>query len=248
MSDLPWAHCFVDPADPARPAEILLRQVTRKSFELDSSLRYTGRTGLPALPCAALTVHPADLGPDRRTDLASVPPPLTWFIGPYGVHTPAALLHDRLIGDTAVDGVTEAEADRLFRFMLRELGVRWLRRWMMWSAVAFGTRWRSGGLRRLSVLVWMVLAAVGMTGFVTGLLHRDWFTVAWAGLAPFAAALLWGKQYGAGVFAAATAVWVLPPTLFGAVGFWVYAALERLVSVFTPSSTGGDEPIRYRHF
>lgn len=241
-TDLPWAHCFVDPDDPARPAEVLLRQVTRRCFELESSLLYTGRTGVPDLPAEAVLLRPRDLGERHRTDLTSVPAPLTWLVSPYGVHTPAALLHDRLIGRPGLAGVSDVQADRFFRFMLRELGVRWLRRWLMWSAVALGSRWRAGGLRRVSVVLWVLLSGTGMVLFGVGAVRGSWGLATAAALAPVPAALLWGRQYKAGLIAALSALWVLPPTVFGAAGFWVYAGLERLISLLTRSEAR--EPIR----
>lgn len=244
----PWGHVFVDPLDPTRPARIRLSQVTRKSFELETSLLYTGPTGVAGLPVEARTLHPDDLGPRRRTDLTSVPAPLTWLVSPYGVHTPAAMVHDRLIGKPGLVGVSDEQADRYFRFMLQALGVRWLRRWLMWSAVSFGTRWRAGGVRRALLVVWVLLAAAGMAAFVAGVLTREWWLVVGAALAPVPAALLWGPQYRAGLLAAATAVWVLPPTALGAAGYWVYALLERAISAVTSARTGGDEPIEYRQF
>jgi len=248
MSYAPWEASFRDPDDPDRAAEIRLRQLTAKTFELQSALVYVGETGVPGLPEAARTLRPEDLGPDRSTDLASVPSPLRWFVGTYGVHTPAALLHDRLIDGPGVDGVSDTQADRFFRFMLRQLGVRWLRRWMMWSAVALGSRWRAGGSRRATLVVWILLATTGLSSFVAGLVVGAPAVVALATVAPLPAALLWGKQYGAGLVASATAIWVLPPTVLGAVGFWVYAVLERLIGLVLPSDRRGDQPIEYRHF
>jgi hypothetical protein len=248
MSYAPWAASFRDADDPDRAAEIRLRQLTATTFALESSLVYVGETGVSGLPEAARTLRPVDLGPDGSTDLTSVPHPLRWFVGAYGVHTPAALLHDRLIDGPGVDGVTDTQADRFFRFMLRELGVRRLRRWMMWSAVALGSRWRAGGVRRATLVVWVLLATAGLSSFVVGLVARDATVVALATVAPLPAALLWGRQYGAGLVAAATAIWVLPPTVLGAVGFWVYAGLERLLGLVLPAGPGGDQPVEYRHF
>ncbi|MGH3332401.1 MAG: DUF1353 domain-containing protein [Nocardioidaceae bacterium] len=249
MSDLPWAKCFVDPDNPAEPATIRLRQVTRKTFVLESSMRYTGPTGVEGLPESALTLRPSDLGPDARTDLASVPAALRWFVSSYDVHTPAALLHDRLIGKTAISGVPDTDADRFFRFMLKELGVRFMRRWMMWTAVAFGSRWRAGGARRFLLLLWVLLAVGGISSAVYGAVRPDWTVLTVAVVAPLLASFLWGRQYGAGLTAAATAIWVLPPTLIGAIGFGVYYLLEQLIALLPlPSRVAGDEPIKYRNF
>jgi len=244
----PWANCFVDPDDPTQPATIQLEQVARRTFILRSSLRYTGATGVPNLPEAARVLRPSDLGDPALTDLASVPAALRWFVSPFDVHTPATLLHDRLIGSTNTLGVADPEADRFFRFMLRALGVRFIRRWMMWTAVAFGTRWRSKRLRPLLV-IWMLAAAAGMSTFVYGLLQLNWTLVLAAAVAPLPSSLLWGRQYGAGLTAAATAVWVLPPTVLATAGFAIYWLMEKGVSaVLVHPSLKGSEPVRYRHF
>ncbi|WP_133176583.1 DUF1353 domain-containing protein [Nocardioides currus] len=245
---VPWASCFEDPDRPGEPATILLRQVGRKSFLLESSMTYTGDTGVADLPDRARTLRPSDLGDPPLTDLASVPAALRWFVSSYDVHTPAALLHDRLIGPTNDLGVEDAVADRFFRFMLKGLGVRFVRRWMMWTAVAFGTRWRSPRLRGL-LLLWSVAAAVGMSTFVIALCTQEWLLVGVAAAAPLPSSLLWGRQYGAGLTAAATAIWVLPPTILGAVGYAIYWLLEHAVSAMpVHASVKGDEPVDYEHF
>lgn len=244
----PWANCFEDPDQPGQPANIQLEQVTRKSFILGSSLKYTGARGVANLPDAACVLRPADLGDPALTDLASVPTALRWFVSSYDVHTPAALLHDRLIGPTNILGVSDADADRFFRFMLKALGVRFVRRWMMWTAIAFGTRWRNPRLRPL-LIVWLLAAVAGISTLVYGSLVQNWSLVIVAAIAPIPASLLWGRQYGAGLTAAATAVWVLPPTILGTVGFWIYWALEKAVSALPiHTAVKGDEPVEYKHF
>lgn len=249
MAQPPWGQVFVDPDLPDEPATIRLRQVDRRTFALESALRYTGPTGVDDLPDSARTLRPEDLGPDALTDLATVPSALRWFVSPYGVHTPAALVHDRLVGPTAPPGVSDVAADAFFRDMLRALGVRFLRRWMMWTAVSFGTRWRAGGLRKAAVGVWVVLSIVGIStaGFaaVTGNLALLLIALA----APVLAAGLWGRQYLAGLIAAVTAVWVIPPTLLGAAGFGVYWLLENGLSALPVGDRlAGDEPVRYELF
>ena len=224
---VPWGHCFVDP-DSQKPAQIVLRQVDKKTFVLGSSLRYTGNPGIEGIPAAALTLRPEDLGPGCETDLASVPTALQWFLSRYGIHTPAALLHDRLTGAPGLDGVTEPQADRFFRFMLQALGVPWLRRWMMWAAVALRTRWKSGPLRKATVFVWFVSSLAGQAAAIVALLQANWLLLAAAALAPFLFALLWSRQYAAGLLASYTAPWVLPPTLLGAVGFGFYWVSEAI--------------------
>ena len=180
------------------PATIELTQLDVKKFALRSSLtlrRAVRRRGAPR-----------EVGPDSlpTTDLTSVPGPLRWFVSPYGLHTPAALLHDRLVGDEAPEGFARTDADRLFRHMLDCLGVPFLRRWLMWAAVAYGTRWSAKGLRRVGDRA--VDGASPLVGMVV-LGARPWRRVslpllAVAAALPFPAALLWGRQYGGGLIAA----------------------------------------------
>jgi hypothetical protein len=84
---------------------------------------------------------------NNSTDFASIPFFLTWLVPKDGTHTPAAVLHDALIGgrkgehyETSVpETVPDRHADYLFREAMRHSGVPWLRRWIMWAAVALRT-------------------------------------------------------------------------------------------------------------
>ena len=91
---------------------------------------------------ATLVASPDD---PYETDLASAPGPLRWYLGTYGSHTPAVLIHDRLIPvPDGIPNMTEQYSDRFLRFMLQGLGMLWLKRWIMWAGVALRTRWASG--------------------------------------------------------------------------------------------------------
>lgn len=137
----------------SRRALIQVRFGRVRSIRLDPDVLKTIKTLDPAL----------QEGQEFLTDLASVPGPTRWFLGAYGEHTPAVLIHDWLIPTPeGLDGMTDAYADRYMRFMLKEAGIRWLKRWVMWAAVALRTRLAAGGGRRLSVIVWIVAAIVGM--------------------------------------------------------------------------------------
>ena len=134
-----------DPAAPGRRQEVRPAVVARVH-------RRVRRPGAPRGRPDSLPI----------TDLTSVPGPLRWFVSPYGLHSPAALLHDRLVGAEAPEGFARADADRLFRHMLDCLGVPFLRRWLMWAAVAYGTRWSAKGVRRAAIVLWTVIAVAGM--------------------------------------------------------------------------------------
>ena len=233
-----------------------LVQIDHDEFLVESTFRFTddeviamltdrlvrkGRSGPEARAAVddARTFTPSDENP---TDLASIPRFLRWFESAYGAHTLAAIIHDNLIVKEPNGGALEddTQSDRFFREMMRSAGVPWLKRWIMWSAVALRTRWAVGGVRRLSVLVWLVLSTAGIVAFVwaLGSISLDWanpvdpvLLLLAALLLPFAAALLWGRQYGAGIVAAIAALWILPAAILAGVGYVVYAILERAAAL-----------------
>ena len=72
-----------------------------------------------------------------RTDFASVPPRVRWFLPRYGRYTKAAILHDYLWrhrGRRRDRRGQPPRRDGLFRRVMRELDVPFLRRWIMWAA------------------------------------------------------------------------------------------------------------------
>ena len=235
----PWvvSGSFEVPGDPT--GGIGLYQVDTDRFVLLSTIKYVGEeTGLEGkVPIATLTrirtVSPENL---PTTDLASVPGVLRWFAGRYGIYTPAALIHDWLIPqpvEPPLEAMTDEYADRYFRFMLEDLGVPLLRRWLMWAAVAARSRFTSGWFNATLLVVWVIASIVGMITFVVGLFMGNTLAVVAATLAPFLFAGLWGKQYGAGIVAAYSAPWILPPTLFAWAGYLIYLAVEWFVGLFT---------------
>lgn len=184
----------------------------------------------------ARTYVPSD---EEPTDLASIPTFMRWFENTYGRHTLAAIIHDRLIRDEPNSGAlgSDALADTFFRMMMRDAGVPWLKRWIMWSAVALRSRWAAGGWRRLAIATWLLLALTGISAFVNavGAAVFDWKSLAsplalavFSAVLPALSAPLWGKQYRASFIAAVVALWVLPAAVFGLIGFGIYSALERL--------------------
>ena len=253
----PWVKAFTisAPGGAVDPnGWIVLRQCETKVFALGSDIRFLGITGLEGrIPDVAVeairTVTPTTL---PTTDLASVPAALQWLVSRYGVHTPAALIHDNLIGSDAprhgaFEGMKDAYADRYFRFMLEALGVKWLRRWMMWAAVAMRSGFKAGPLRAAMLAVWLVASLAGISAALIGVATAQWWLVAVASVAPLLFAALWQRQYGAGLVAAYTAVWVLPPTVLGAIGYGIYRALEALAGLFRHQSDE-DHPATYSEF
>ncbi len=231
--------------------EVGLVQIDAAQFLVTEEFRFSDAAVLKALTdklvsdgrdpeAARLAVDDArTISPPREnpSDLASIPRFMRWFENSYGVHTLAAIIHDQLIVEEPNAGALGSDtlSDRFFREMLRSAGVPWLRRWVIWAAVALRTRWAAGGLRRASVCLWVALAIAGITsfGYAVGSVWFGWTTPgdAWllaliAVVLPFASAPLWGRQFGASIVAAAAALWVLPAALFALVGYFVYQMLE----------------------
>jgi len=169
-------------------AEVILRQVAPSRFQLLHGFTYDreGTNEHYPLPPHDPYADPTVSG--NWTDLASVPPILTWFIGTYGLHTRAALLHDHYVDVEPGDREKRKLADTVFRDALRESGVPWLRRWLMWTAVSLYTSVGKVGLFVLLAhlvllaattawwvfgsLAWWIPLVLGLVGFAWGL--RRW--------------------------------------------------------------------------
>jgi hypothetical protein len=133
-------------------SEVVVRETGEQGWELVQSLVYLGNTD-------RFTV-PAGFG----TDFASVPSAFTWLLPRYGRYTKAAILHDWLCRQAREGGVSRDDVDGLFRRAMRELGVPFLKRWLMWAAVRAEAA-KTFGLRELCRPSWralppFVLAAV----------------------------------------------------------------------------------------
>lgn len=112
---------------------------------LQAALTYTGHTDTWIVPVGF------------RTDFASVPHLLTWLVPRTGIFNRAAVLHDYLcrIADGTIESchdpahtaghgcglpvyISRKDTDGVFRRVLRELGVRPIRRWIMYCGVRIG--------------------------------------------------------------------------------------------------------------
>lgn len=83
---------------------------------------------------------------DQHTDFASVPRAFVWFLPRYGRYTRAAILHDYLWRVEVPAGrVSRIDADGIFLQAMRELGVSFLRRWIMWAAVRWAALTKPDG-------------------------------------------------------------------------------------------------------
>lgn len=185
-------------------AVFTFRRIDHKTYCVTTQFDYVGKKG------HSYRV-PGDVG-ENSTDLASIPGFLTWLVPKDGRHTPAAVLHDALIGGrngkdyvvTHVDDVDDGQADLLFREAMAGLGVAWLRRWMMWAAVALRTltmrtdpetrkaipRWGRIVPVAVVVLAWTVVCALMALDVPD--VSRPALELPWLGDRPFCLELLIG--------------------------------------------------------
>lgn len=119
-------------------------------------------------PQGAEYVVPGNKG--ERTDLASVPFFLQWFIRSYGKHTLAAVLHDHLWRKRP--DVPFKESNRVFRVAMDELEVPFVRRWLMWAAVSLAWLAKRGPAWKVRIIAW-VAAIVGLDAVTAWVLARD---------------------------------------------------------------------------
>lgn len=220
---------------------VVLVQENRKTFGYFSTITYNGDTGLekhaaegsggltPQILADSRTITHTDI---PRTDLASVPRALRWFVNSYGIHTPAALIHDRLIGEEKkgqLERITDAWADRYWRYMLEDLGVPLVRRWLMWAAVAIRTRYTS---QRILFFIWLAASIVGTVSTSLSALTGQWGFVLLGMAAPLPFGLLWGRQIAAGWIAAYYAPFALPAATLNGISHLVYKLIEWVFNLF----------------
>lgn len=234
---------FSRPGAPSQPARVVLHQVDDKNFDLVEPLVYTPPADVPGAPRTPLEIHRGWL----RSDLASIPDVVGWFARRHGRHTPAALVHDLLIverrpfhsdepagpderyppGFPEEWKVAPEVADLLFRKMLVDSGVPPVRAYLMWAAVTFHTRTKTGRGRLAAVVAWLVLALAGTVVLGASVAQGWWVLAIVALVAPVPAAALWGRQFGAGVIAGYAVWWAL----MGAVPAWVAFKLYQVVEL-----------------
>lgn len=92
------------------------------------------------------------------TDGASVPAVARWLRDPFNAKIlRAALVHDYLWSEHRAGRlVSRRDADGLFRRILREEGVPFLERWVMWAAVRIGDGFEGG----MSAREWLAFTAL----------------------------------------------------------------------------------------
>lgn len=115
----------------ARFGDLIVRRISPAYWELQQDLVYNGQTNMFIVPRGF------------ATDFASVPPFMRGIIDDTGKWTLAAVVHDYLITYriNALDElsrVSSRDVDGIFRRIMREEGVSWLARWVMWAGVRWG--------------------------------------------------------------------------------------------------------------
>ena len=110
-------------------SDVNVREVDDDTWELLEQLVYVGSRETFTVPKGF------------QTDFASVPRAFVWLLPRYGRYTKASILHDYLCEEAKAGRFNRDDADGIFRRAMRELGVSFLRRWIMWAAVAAATQW-----------------------------------------------------------------------------------------------------------
>ncbi len=209
-----------------------LQEVDATSFKLLEGFRYVSTRSR-----VRITIENG-----QKTDLASVPFFLRWFVSTYGNHTRAAIMHDhmwrepktgveRRTGDNDpwiadATGISRVEANTLFRDAMgeRPLEISDTKRWVMWAAVTLDTLRKDLPLGLL-IYVFLVLHVVLDALLVAAAFGAHWgpitghhlfgapYVVALL-LFPAPLALLWVKSLGAGLIGSYSfEVFVLPAVI-----------------------------------
>ena len=117
--------------------EVIVQQLDDENWAVREPFSYSGRK------------ETWEIYDGMTTDFASIPRIFVWFLPRYGKYTKAAIVHDYLWRERAAPGKMDwIDADGVFRQAMRELGVPFLRRWIMWAAVRWAALFRPRGLRR----------------------------------------------------------------------------------------------------
>jgi len=212
------------------PARVVLEQTGATTFLIVVPFRY-----VDAVTSEQFVVPDPRWG-NQETDLASVPGILQWFVPRYGQHTLPALLHDQIVDHDLADH--RERADRIFRDAMGEQGVRFLRRWLMWTAVSIATIVGGGRWRLAPVAVWLLAFAalafrltppfamwdVWPFGALAGL--PWWLAAVAAAAGPPLLAVLWGRRYLVGVMSAYGAFLFAVPIVAILLALAVYWFLE----------------------
>jgi Protein of unknown function (DUF1353) len=133
---------------PFTEGKVVVEELDDERWQLVDPVTYEGNTETFVVPAGF------------ETDFASVPRVFVWLLPRYGKYTKAAILHDWLCARVRAGTFDRADADGLFRRSMRELGVPFVRRWLMWAAVRWGAGPRSLVSPGLGQLLLVLLVTV----------------------------------------------------------------------------------------
>lgn len=191
---------------------VTLVQVDDARFDLPEGHSFSYQD--PYVPDAVFDVTREGLR-GAGTDLTSVPSLLWWYVGSYGRHTRAALVHDVLVRSPSYRDKHRRRADQIFLRALAESDVPVVRRWLMWTAVSLETSF----LRRVPLLPKSLKRVAG--GFFLAV-H---FALVVAAIVNWAWTDWWLKDHvwwQAGLALAALVSWVV---VWGRRALWVPAGM-----------------------
>jgi hypothetical protein len=95
------------------------------------------------------------------------------------------------------------------------------------------TRWKAGGWKRAKVVAWALSSVIGIGGTVWLLAAGQPLAAIGLGLGLLLlAGVLWGRQWGAAVFAAIALPWIGPAAALALVATGVFWLLDRVVRRF----------------
>ncbi len=250
MENNPSDWSFAGPTAPFydaqgnEPARFVLRQIADDQFLVDEPFLYEQGPTRVRVPSRE----------EVPTDLASIPLFMAWFVPVNGRHTPAALVHDTMVGNSAdrlavaghsaaVDRRAAADrrggADEVFLSAMASCGVPLLRRNLMYAAVTMATRWSRSVSSRLALALWAIGSVIGSVVLVLGPSNQWWPAVIVALLAPLPAALLWGAaNWRAGALAGYAAWLIGLPALATALGYGIYWIAEQLLRPIAARASG----------
>jgi hypothetical protein len=209
--------------DVEKPASFVVEQISDTRFRIPAGLGFQynfDRDDLPPIRVDGMSLD--------RTDFASIPRYMAWLVSRYGRHTPAVLVHDQLVTD-GMPFEARKRADDRFLAVMDQLEVPPVQSRVMWAAVSLATLWRGTVVSRARLVIWAVLAVLGLGLLGLGIAMVTPWMIVLALVAPLAAAALWGDHYWAGAIAGYALPIVAVPALAALAGYLVYWMIERTV-------------------
>ncbi len=227
----PWDRAFTvcnpgsDDGSTDCSGQIELHQTSATTFLLDCAITYQGdyrhADGTP------LDEDWRVVGPGFETDLASIPAVMRWMVNSYGAHTPAALIHDKLIPGGSHEA--DVKADRYFRHMLADVGIPWVTRWVMWAGVAIRTKAQNGRRHQAALGIWALCALIGLVLFAWALVAGS-LTLGLLSFVPvIPATVSWGGQWGVALIGVGALPFILPTVLLIGIARIVGSVASRFV-------------------